>query len=469
MRYSAILMIFFGQVVHPISSSDTASGVTTNEGASVSDSDSVTSIDPGKLSVDCSHMGATSSDIESLIPAIPVTNNDLLMGMLLTFCPAHRKLRVPDRLFWSWPREYIPAWLLGKKTKSGDTIAHLNPKPLYRSADRSVAYGIENSRKQVIKYSKFCPGTNQPLDTTVNEAFFMTYLKDAGIAPRFYYYSGYADEQDYIIYGVPKLDIGTCEPSRDGHIHKPHIRYIIMADFGISLEEIMLSQEGSRFPFLTAIKIGGQMIELLKKLHSFNIAHGDVQLANFGLRLSPDSSSEIVFLDFSRAHFEVPQVVLRSNVAPEARQYDFLKSKWEVNGWDSTYRDDVYQAVKMIGYAMRGASWRDEMEGMILRMKTDPDAERLQENYSRIMNGGFFFNSPYDETFRLSKLIGKEAADLVVEYLVAIRRMAISENPDNPNEKPDYDGILANLKQIIHKLTRTTIDDPNIFKFYRRN
>lgn len=469
MRYSAIIVICSYQVVHPTTSSDTASGVTTNEEGSGYDSDSDKSIISAKVSVDCSHMGATSSDMANLIPAIPVTNNDLLMGILLTFCPAHRKLRVPDRLFWSWPREYIPDWLLGKRTKSGDTIVHLNPKPLFRSTDRSVAYGIENSRKKVIKYSKFCPGTNQPLDTTVNEAFFMTYLKDVGIAPRFYYYSGYADDQDYIIYGIPKLDIGTCEPSRDGHIHKPHIRYIIMADFGISLEEIMLSQKGERFRFLTAIRIGGQMIELLKKLHTSNIVHGDVQLGNFGLRLSSDSSSDIVFLDFSRAHFEVPQVVLGSHVAPEARQYDFMKSKWEVNGWDSTYRDDVYRAVKMIGYAMWGVSWREEIEAMIQKINMDQDADSVRLIYSRIMDRALFFNSLYNGEMRVSKLIGKQAADLVSENLVAISEMAISENPDNPNEKPDYDGILTHLKEIISKLERIRIDDPNIFKIHRNH
>ena len=428
-----------------------------------------TSLTASASDVDCAHRGATAESFEPLIKRVPENQEDLLQS-LADFCPVVREHRVPSRDGWTSSYEYVPAWLYDERRQSGIELIEL-VKPAIFITERTGVYRLKQLPNKVIKYYKYCENQFEPLDATINEAFYMALLQDSGIAPRFYYYSGYTDKI-YETSDNSKIQSSTCGVHSDSEEPpiRPHIRYIIMDQVGDAVEEYMIHNAPTyRFSFLPAIKLGGQMIELLQKLHTHNIVHGDIHLGNFAFR-SPDSQAEIIFLDFGRA-----RVVGPADVANDRRGmsgscdftgktiiFHFLMSKWEMRGCKPTFRDDVYRAVKMIGFAMWGFHYRDAFDELIY--KAIHKVPRTRAFYERIMNEADFFTSrafQLDLGVRIPR--GQIIAD-VSSFLDNISRLAIHENPENPHEKPKYDGILENLKKIINLLEGTSVDDPNIFK-----
>jgi serine/threonine protein kinase len=239
-----------------------------------------------------------------------------------------------------------------------------------------------------------------------------------------------------------------------------------MDEVGDAIEEYMFKIKPTyRFSFLPAIKLGGQMIELVKKLHSFNIVHGDVHLGNFAFR-SPDSFTDIIFLDFGRAHFVGPKDVEKDlpkqtgsvDFCEERKRiYHFLASKWEMMGCKPTYRDDVYRAVKMMGFAMWGGPFQHKLESLI----RDSDNRAL---YVKIMHEADFFTTNAFRFYLGPPMIPSQYSHDVAGLLGKISHLASHENPENPHEKPNYKAILDHLKEIIIKLEGIRFDDPNIFQ-----
>jgi len=403
-----------------------------------------------KADVDCARFGASVVDFATLFTTHQFSNQEELVQALARFCPAVHHESVPDRELWSMYQESIPAWLFDDTKTSGYEILNLNPEPLMRSKGTGV-YLINELPTNVIKYYKYCQSDLEPVDAIVNEAFFMSYIERLEIvppiAPRFYYYSGYTDEP-YIDSESSKIKVAACSPYPGGEPRIPHIRYLIMEEVGESVERIMFELPQERYAIDRALSLGIKMIRLLKQLHSLNIVHGDIHLGNFAFHYS--NPRDILFLDFGRARFVGPDDI-RSNPCPDGNrvQYHFLESKWEMIGCTPTFRDDVYRAVKMIGYAMWGTGLKEAYKTLIENATKDQRGYAAQE-YRRIMNSADFFDLAHFD-FNLVDRIQQRNRMKVKWHLHQVSELVVEER-ENAHAKPHYDRIIKHLEQAWHNL-----------------
>ena len=404
--------------------------------------------------VQCDHRGASPRSFASLL-ALPIMKGEDLYQYLNDFCPVTTEDKVPSPELWSESIEYVPKWLVNEEYQGSEPgLIHIR-KPEIFISDRTGVYFVSELPNKVIKYYKYCKNIFEPIDATVNEGFFMSLLADVNIAPHFYYYSGYIDEP-YESTDSSKISHSKCKAGA-----KPHIRYLVMDEVGEALEETMFKFRDARFSFLTALKIGGHIINLIKTLYDFHIVHGDIHLGNLAFRF-PQDQSEIIFLDFGRARI-VGIDDLESDAANESfctgkMRYDQMVSKWEMRSCKPTFRDDLYRGVQSIAYAIWGVNLRTELESLIT-------AETIKI-FEHVKDSARFFNSR-SLGFSISTRVPSHTVEYITRKFDRISQIAIQENPSDPNEKPDYDGILDNLKAIIRYMYRTQglqVDEENIFK-----
>ena len=177
----------------------------------------------------------------------------------------------PIETKWVLDHETVPRWIIYPTSPVSEDAEIFLEVALYRQGHTSV-YPIHLHSELVIKYYSYCWSPDlDPIDAVVVEAFFMKRLEGLGIAPKFYFYSGFIDtiETDkYLVNPARKIEDISCGPEPSSP--RPHIRYMIMERLGMSWMKYMENQEGGKIEFVRAMKIGAKVIMLLRKLHDQN-------------------------------------------------------------------------------------------------------------------------------------------------------------------------------------------------------
>jgi serine/threonine protein kinase len=212
-----------------------------------------------------------------------------------------------------------------------------------------------------------------------------------------------------------------------------------------------------RIPFDQAIEYGIKMIELLKKLHSKNVIHGDAHLGNFAMRRTdPD---ELMLIDFGRAQYvgptEIASVKTRSDFCTNTVRLHPFYTKWEIKGCNHAFRDDVYRAVEMTAVIMHGQSHLDYYKTLHKKNKAV---------YREIKNSGNFFNLPNTSTIgevevsqglsiqAVTGITDKDLLQSIQSHLDEISVLAVYEDPQNPYSFPNHDLIIEKFKAILGAL-----------------
>jgi hypothetical protein len=357
----------------------------------------------------------------------------------------------------------------------GKIMIHLL-SPLHK-ATRTGVYPIRELPRAVIKYFAWCRDETEPIDPIVIEGFFMEKLSRLNIAPKVFYYS------DYFGYSTPPSHLprqlvtnSSFEKTRvlyDGDCRKvlagphPSVRYMIMERLGDSLAEYGMSKQRS---FLNAMKLGGQMVSLMKKLHSHNIVHGDAHYGNFVFRCNDvrnPACGDVVIIDFGRTKL---LTVTGSSSVPNGCYdhvvfYHPFASKWEMKGCTTAFRDDVYRVVLASAVLMYKDRLFEHIAGLTdegrIRLKRNANFFEIRDASGEVVDKMGLEHIPIG-------VWRKPALDAIRGWLQNISEVVSRENI-NWFLKPNYDSIIDDYRTIVLLLDPSLARKPDqeIFRIKR--
>jgi hypothetical protein len=233
----------------------------------------------------------------------------------------------------------------------------------------SHVFVIKSSPEWVIKYSTYCRSEQaelDPIDPILVESWFLEQLNvlEPGLAPKFLYYS--AGIQTSIAGDVtacyPQTSSDDALPIFSSLSKYPTVRYLITERMGKSLWYYWRTIRSGDLDLFTAIRLGGQLLELLERLHSHNMIHGDIHMGNVMIK-----DSRLVLIDFGRSKLIDPEEMeMRSSQKNFNDQFWFhpILSMWETQWYRPSFRDDVFRAVQIIASLIFGPRYWDCLDWM---------------------------------------------------------------------------------------------------------
>ena len=353
-------------------------------------------------------------------------------------------------------RETVPGWLAGPTVAVNRDLEIGFGKTVYFRGHTGV-YEIIELPNKIIKYYSFCyePSVDK-IDAVVVETYFANRvaIADPSLAVPVDFYSGSVGNTS----PNSKIPNAICNSYDDDDGNEipvfPRIRYLIMPKVGKSLYQYMIDFDiGQGIDFVTAMKLGGQMIDLVDRLHAMNIIHGDAHISNFAF--TDDTNTKLILIDFGRGQLLDPEYQRTVDLSTFCDNIDWLHpytGKWEMKNCKPSFRDDVYRAVQMVAMSLYGMRHFNTLNGWL----SYPGIKR--EQYKRIKNSGDFW-----EFGDLKLQLQDPHADTIRTHLREISRLTVEDHPEAPYTKPQYGLIKDQFGEIISVLTGTRKDDPLIF------
>ena len=267
---------------------------------------------------------------------------------------------IPSKAEWHSLHEDLPHFD-AKGNFLGVESTVLETPPIFVSDCTSV-FMLSNDPNKVVRYHCHLESSANTLDPTVLDYWCLKRIESGNIAPRVYYYSGPLDPNEYNSKGEISVPGGSgktkrfCGTKVEGI--KPAIRYAILDKVGQNVHRYIYSQPERKLTFANAIRLGGQMIELVEKLHGYGVIHGNVHNSNFAIH-----NNRIVMIDFGHA-----QLIHRSEQMDRyfRARSDYSVSAdisiWEMKCAPHSYRDDVYRVMYGIASAIHGNAYSQYMD-----------------------------------------------------------------------------------------------------------
>jgi len=366
-----------------------------------------------------------------------------------------------------------------------DETITIDPTPIYLSSSTGVFYtartentGTIRARKQqrpmLIKYHLDCVGEDarfDPVNSIILESFFMEKLAPVGLSPPVYYYSDTAAPDTYS--PVPALTAGSTATSPDifeklrGKVKcftkdvQPSVRYLVSEHVGKSIAEFVA--ESGKIPilfFVDIMRLGGQMMTYLEKLHSYNVIHGDAHLHNWA-----SFGGRITMIDFgrSRLRFE-SEIVKQNNCRLTEIIHHLWTTKWELVYCTNSFRDDVYNALFMVAAMIHGGDLLDFVSFLATNAGDAGKAEHV-----RLKSEALFFDYSLPSSTGITVTAGIRTefslGDIIkhTETLASVRALLTEITTeiitiDSIEKKADYPKIKFLFAEIIKLL------DPNAKK-----
>ena len=374
---------------------------------------------------------------------------------------------VPDKGLWLSAKELVR---VGEgPEKFSDSIISLTKKPIYL-LDETGVFHIHDSQhvfrghNMVIKYKLECerrPRMTEP-NSVVMESWFMSQLAPLGLTTPVLYYS------DALLNPEPttsssssefeKIKTTVCDTT-PGTI--PIVRYIISENVGEDLHTFLFgASRGDSWRFSSKIKIAGQMVIYLEKLHALEILHGDAHLGNWVV-----NRGIVSMIDFGRSKIVNANELTSRTCSSRPTSNDLWKTKWEMRRCVYSYRDDMIQAMFMVGIVLHGIHLRDYVEHLC-QYKPNYMAEQMRLKGSAMFfdyasSPGFVLDDPtIKSVFRLDDLlVGKDQSviDRVREQFARISA-TVSDDSKPVTDKPNYEDIKRSFAAILEAVDGTRFD-----------
>ena len=375
------------------------------------------------------------------------------------------KLRLrPNMNLWDKAMELVR---IGSVDRPTMFMANLHPKAIYVHGQTGVfelsGGGFSSPIKFVIKYRLECEdlGNLRVPNSVIQEAWFMSQLADKGLTtPVLYFSDPVLNPRPVPTTGMKKLEKTSCSGSRG---EKPIIRYLISEKTGNDLHDFMFNRKRVRgVSFTDRIKIAGQMIMYLERLHGLNVVHGDAHTGNWIIE-----KGTVQMIDFGRSKILTdPSELDPKECHSTSTSSSIWDTKWEMRGCPYSFRDDVIEAVFMIGIILHGIEIQKYVEYLV------KEGNKGSEEHERIKNNAMFFEyKPKDgfvvddheikSVFAVEELLAgadQEVVDTVRKQLEIVSTLSSDDNIGIA-EKPDYEGIKKALGAIIFAVDGLRSDD----------
>lgn len=357
---------------------------------------------------------------------------------------------------WDMYSEIVPEWVFP------ESVIHLSPKPLAVNS-RAVLYNIMEHADWVIKYNFHCSARDTMPDGSLPEAFFLDYvsLRVPEITNSLLYASEALVPKSLSKVKSPRLYKLDCSASFGGGVAS--VRFLIVERVGTDLRAYI--EQRGMIDFIEAIELGIEIYELIQKLHSTGVVHGDIHAGNLAFRQGEISSKrELVIIDFGESRFRPAEdpprstnetIVCRASISP-----------WQSVGksYRSTLRDDAFNVAGLMGYMMYGREYIAAQKA-ICGGRYKP--ELLQKYMNFKMKENLFdtklfvikssgVEHVYD--FHLSRILPRslshratQVSNVLAKVLEHLRGLAFED-------RPDYEYIVSLLRGILsfHGVESTT-------------
>lgn len=380
----------------------------------------------------------------------------------------------PSLKYWGYLAESLPMIKNGSYTIEK---VHYNTKYIFESEITTV-YDVINHPDIVVRYHMHVDSRLSPIDTTVVDYWFLMRLQHTGLVAQAHYFSAPLNPNKY------DADGSLCEPAPPGKTRKaqattpkrhdkPGIRFTILEKVGLSVTAYCAQKPNKAVPFIDAIKMGGQMIRLLEKLHSFSYIHGDVHMGNFAIH-----HNKLILIDFGHGRI-IHNSEVSNHCEPHYQMYWYHRflSPWEMQKFQSSYRDDVYRALQGVANIVHGESYSkyleylysnpDELDhGKCVQLKRCFANIKLTGSIFEIHNtddcdastSGIMYPENIVCTFTLADKVPQSVLDEIRYILSALMSSLLTVRI---SAKPDYQQMKRGLADIVWLLTHsdTVCDD----------
>lgn len=334
----------------------------------------------------------------------------------------------PSKLHWTDPEERVPVYLFSS--------SNITFGPVIARTSQAAVYRIDSHPDWVIKYHSYCKFLEENVETTLRETYFMNlvYAHFPTVTTKLLYFSN-----SIVPSTVTSLKRGSsCMVCPTGH--PPVVRYMISERVGESIDTLV-AREGA-IDFLAAIRIGIELFDLLEKIHSIRVIHGDIHGSNIAFR-----NDKPVLIDFGRGTIgpDDMDIVIHEEVPPTTTD---LKCHPTISLWETvrnepalSYRDDAFRAALVLGLMIHGPQHR------LARKDVCGDSIRVYHEYLRSLN--FFDGSVCVRSKRYDLTLPK-----VLPTLHRTEHIAISDHFADMlryirglayGEVPDYNRVKAEL------------------------
>ncbi len=321
--------------------------------------------------------------------------------------------------------ELVPEWVFPERR------IELHPQPLFSNALTTV-YAIVGHPHWVLKYHMYCRSSESPVNDNLRESFFLNL-----VSKRF---PEITNQYKYI--SAPAIGSKVCP---DGFTLST-TRFIISSKVSETLWSLV-SRHG-RLNFVVAVRFAIQVFEMLQKLHSLHIVHGDIHAGNVAIKPGT-GGRELLLIDFGRAAV-VPTNNMKTIILPNEPK---VKCDGQLSPWESlgatqpsylSFRDDAFRALILTGFMIYGGNL---MKAQMHFCTPNGDLETNREFIAFKQHINFFDTKNDDDIygFQLRRVLPSELLpfedkirNLLMDVLMHVRGLAYGV-------MPDYSSMIKNL------------------------
>lgn len=329
---------------------------------------------------------------------------------------------------------------------------------IYES-DITTVYNVIDYPEIVVRYHVHWDSALSPIDTTVVDFWFLRQLAGTGLVAKVYYFSAPLDPNHYdhkrgrlIESGANGKTKTTLGPKPTD---KPGVRYMVMEKVGQSVQSYFRSRVNKCVPFEDAIRMGGQMITLLEKLHAFNFIHGDAHMGNFAIK-----DNRLIFIDFGHGRIiDRSELSDKHEASTERCWCHPWLSVWEMHRYQASFRDDVYRVLQGLAMIIHGQGYFKFMEHLYsTRASSVGLRASMRQRFVDIKESGGLFEIPpvpcdlcaYPAGMPTSfSLVGKVPEGALVEVRKILSSIMTALLAVPIEAKPDYAMIKRGFARVL--------------------
>ena len=306
-------------------------------------------------------------------------------------------------------------------TNNGIERLFLEPRPVAVTA-LSTIFRVRNRPDLVLKYQVDCGEEELSAHPLLRDSIGLDLLKDTGLVPQVVFISPPAVFRHPISpktsFLLPDTNVHTCMATGEG------VRVIAMERLGISIYRHVTRYGPS---FKLAVQVMSWLVRSLETIHSRGIVHGDIHSGN--IVWENEDRTGFRLIDFGLATFRGEREGLPTRVRPRLDFVHNLHSPWELEGWRSTFKDDLYKAFMVGAFVMHGLDYNEYVTSL------ESNGEAMLR-----FKKSFIFEYPNSRSVIELSGLGIISGSLL---RIRLQRMLASV------ERPDYQWLAAELDKIL--------------------
>lgn len=211
------------------------------------------------------------------------------------------------------------------------------------------------------------------------------------------------------------------------------VRYMVMQKARTTMQDCVSGRAGQPVPVSFALNAMIQTVFGLRFMHDKGIVHGDVHPGN--IVVLDDGATG--FIDFGSAFFIEEMDGTPDRIAEPMSHLHCYYSPYDIQGFRFSYRDDVFKAIWLGAFLMSGTGLDQFCSHLV--------AHGMGEELYDFKSQGYMFQYPGgpDSVDLLANVTTAAKAEIKLRLGIVLH---LVRNVGHINQRPDYDGIIAELE-----------------------